>query len=73
MSRSIIDFHPVLTDDSKSVIEPHLLAEPSLRELVYKYYEHRAEMGLFTEEVALQYSREYLNQIYMKQIQNELK
>jgi hypothetical protein len=54
MSRSVLDFHPVHLD-----VVATAGAEPSLRELVFKYY----AKSIPEEEKALQYAREYCDQI----------
>ena len=51
---SIIDFHPVITDDFSN-------PEPSLRELVFKYFSAH-----FEEQRAVELAREYCNQVENK-------
>ena len=48
----VLDFHPVLLDQ---------FAEPSLREMVYKYYAAHLD-----EVQAVAYAREYLRQMAMQ-------
>lgn len=54
MPRSILDFHPVHDD-----VVVRNGAEPSLRELVFKYYDRFIQ----DEEKAVLYAREYCLQV----------